>query len=177
MLHHLGLKRRCITLKLWFDRRPVVEGQTAQAAATETMDGGDVSAVELLECHQQPSNSAPSIRRRRALLQPCSHNRIGRLRGRFVLQLLQAKQRLLQTLTNPRPQFLSGRLGVGHNKQCFKRVSRLCDQTKGEVSQREGFARSSTGFQQTDSRLKWIGIGVKALSHGCHQLRRARKSG
>ena len=141
------------------------------------MDRGDVSAVELLECNQQPSNSGASIRRHRALLQPCGHDRIGRLRGRFVLHLLQSNQRLLQALTNTRTQFLRGRFGVGHNKQCFKRVSRLGDQTKGEMGQREGFARPSTGFQQTDPRLKWIGIGVKALSHGCHQLRRARKRG
>ena len=91
------------------------------------MDGGDVGPVELLECHQQPSNSDASIRRRRALLPPCGHHRVGGRRERFVLHLLQPNQRLLQTLTNPRSQFLRGRFGVGHNEQGLQRVSRLSD--------------------------------------------------
>ena len=56
VLHHLRLQRRSIGLQLRLHGSAAVQRQSAQAAATEAVDRGDIGAIQLLEGHQQTTD-------------------------------------------------------------------------------------------------------------------------
>ena len=119
VLNHLGLERGGVGVQLRLHRRSVAEGQTAQTAAAEAVDGGDVGPVQLFEGHQQAPN--PPLTRLPWLgtRQPVRQDGVWSGSLHPLLQLLETLQRLLQPLADAGAQLFGRRIGEGHHQQRF----------------------------------------------------------
>ena len=129
------------------------------------MDGGDISAIQLLQSHKQTPNPQPPLQWINSGHAPVLKHGIRHCGRCADLDPFQAGKGLLQTLTDPGAQFLCGRIGVGDHQQLLEGVTRLRDQSKREMGECKGLAGAGTGFKQTQAGFEGVGVGVKALRH------------
>ncbi len=167
-MHHLFDQAAGIPLKLLLGRTAGFQGLALQGAAAETVNGGDVGAIELFKGQQQHAPQAihGPLTLTWQPLQPLVQHRIDA--GPIGSRPCQGGQGLLQPPTDAIAQLGGGRLRVGDHQQAAQAQALLSHQAQHQVGQGKGLAGAGARLQQANAAIKGKAVGLKGLQSRAH---------